>query len=252
MKFSVITLFPPLIQAGLESSILGKALEKGVASAEVVDLRDHCNDKHRQADDAPFGGGGGMVMKAEPVMQAIAAAKEKNAKARVIFLSPQGKPLTHAKVMELAGLEGLILLCGHYEGIDQRALDAAVDEELSIGDYVLTGGELAALVVIDAVTRQLPGALGDENSAKNDSFFDGLLDTPHYTRPAELNGSKVPDVLLSGDHAAVKKWRREQALLNTFTKRPELLKAVALSAEDKKFLDQIPGLIRDQRKERES
>ncbi len=234
MKFRVITLFPEMIEAVLSASVIGRARERGVFSLEAVQLRDYCQDKHRQADDAPFGGGGGMVMKAEPVLKALRAAKEGGL--RAIYLSPQGRPLTHAKVMELAKLEGLVLLCGHYEGVDQRALDSGVDEELSIGDYVLTGGELAACVLIDAVARQLPGALGDESSASNDSFYGGLLDFPHYTRPASLPEGEVPAVLLSGDHQAVAKWRRQQALLATRNKRPDLLERAALSNEDMEFL----------------
>jgi len=179
------------------------------------------------------------VLKPEPVFEALAACKAKDPAARVIYLSPQGPALSHAKVLELAALPGLILLCGHYEGVDQRALDALVDEELSIGDYVLTGGELAAAVLIDAVARQLPGVLGNQASAQADSFADGLLDFPHYTRPASFEGREVPAVLLGGDHAAVARWRRQQALLATHAKRPDLLQRAALGPEDIRLLEEL-------------
>ena len=180
-----------------------------------------------------------MVMKAEPIIKAVRQAKEKNPKARVIFLGPQGKRLDHAKVMQSLNQETFILVCGHYEGVDQRALDAVVDEEISIGDYVLSGGEYAACVFIDALTRQLPGVLGDENSAPNDSFYNGILDYPHYTRPAELPEGKVPEVLFSGNHEEVAKWRRNQALLATMNKRPDLLDRAPLSSEDLESIQQL-------------
>ena len=238
MKFSVITLFPEMVAAPLSQSMIGKAREKGIVEVEVKDLRDFCEGKHRVADDAPFGGGGGMLLKAEPLIRAVKACKEASPGAKVIYLGPQGTTLSHAKVMECAGEKSFILICGHYEGVDQRALDSLVDEEISIGDYVLTGGELAACVFIDAVTRQLPGALGDENSAKNDSFFNGLLDTPHYTRPASLPEGDVPAVLMSGNHEEVARWRREQALLATLKRRPDLLETAPLTDQDREFLKQ--------------
>jgi tRNA (guanine37-N1)-methyltransferase len=239
MKAQVITLFPGILQGALSESILGAAQERGLFSAELVQLRDFCHDKHHQADDQPYGGGGGMVFKPEPVFAAVAACKAKDPLARVIYLSPQGPPLNQAKVLELAALPGLILLCGHYEGVDQRALDAVVDEELSIGDYVLTGGELAAAVVIDAVARQVPGVLGNQASAQADSFADGLLDFPHYTRPASYAGREVPAVLLGGDHAEVARWRRQQALRATYLKRPDLLAETQLSVEDIRLLEEL-------------
>jgi tRNA (guanine37-N1)-methyltransferase len=239
MKIQVITLFPDMLSGPLEASVLGKARQRGCFELDLIDLRKYCTDRHRTADDTPYGGGGGMVMKAEPVCMAVEDCRQKNPGARVVYLSPQGRPLDHAKVMTFSQLPGLVLLCGHYEGLDQRAIDACVDEELSIGDYVLTGGELAAAVLIDAVVRQLPNALGNESSAKTDSFCQGLLDFPHYTRPAAFKGQEVPEVLLSGDHGAVALWRRQQALKATFLKRPDLLKAVALDREDLLFLNAL-------------
>lgn len=240
MKFFVVTLFPKLVAAPLAESIVGKARAAGVIDLEVLDLRDYCEGKHRVADDASFGGGGGMVLKAEPLLRAIQACKASNPEAKVIYLGPQGTRLTHSKVMECAEKpdKSFILICGHYEGVDQRVLDSVVDEEISIGDYVLTGGELAACVFIDAVTRQLPGALGDENSAKNDSFFNGLLDTSHYTRPASLPQGEVPAVLLSGNHEEIAHWRREQMLLATLKRRPDLLDTAPLTDKDREFLKQ--------------
>ena len=236
MRFVLVTLFPDLVEAALGHSILKAARDAGKISWECVDIRTHCSDKHQQADDAPFGGGGGMVMKARPVIEAVGEAKKRAPSAKVIYLSPQGRVFDQAKAAELAGADELILLCGRYEGVDQRALDACVDGELSIGDYVLTGGELAACIVVDAVARLKPGVLGNGASAGADSFSDGLLEHPHYTRPAGGAEGEVPAVLLSGDHAAVAKWRRQQSLKNTYEKRPGLLKAAALTNEDRAYL----------------
>jgi len=241
MRFSVITLFPDMVEAPLSASMVGRAREKGIVSVDVVRLREFCEGKHQVADDAPFGGGGGMVIKAEPVIKAVKSAKEANPGARVVYLGPQGKRLDHSLVMRSLDQKGFILICGHYEGVDQRALDAVVDEEISIGDYVLSGGEYAACVFIDALTRQLPGVLGGEDSAKNDSFFNGLLDFPHYTRPAELPEGKVPEVLFSGNHEAIATWRRRQALLATLKKRPDLLEEAGLSGEEKAYIQQQRG-----------
>jgi tRNA (guanine37-N1)-methyltransferase len=238
MKFSVITLFPRLVELPLAESMVAKAQAAGLVKIEIKDLRDFCEGKHRVADDAPFGGGGGMVLKAEPLIRAVQALKQADPAAKVIYLGPQGTKLDQAKVMDCASEKSFILICGHYEGVDQRALDAVVDEEISIGDYVLTGGELAACVLIDAVTRQLPGVLGDENSAKNDSFYNGLLDYPHYTRPASLPEGEVPAVLLGGDHEATARWRREQSLLATLKRRPDLLETAPLTDKDREFLKQ--------------
>lgn len=223
MKVQVVTLFPGMLEAPLSASMTGLAREKGLLDLSLVDLRRYCADKHQTADDTPYGGGGGMVLKAEPVALALKACKEADPGAKVIYLSPQGRRLDHALVMELASRPGLILLCGRYEGVDQRVLDKFVDEEVSLGDFVLSGGELAAAALVEAVTRQLPGVLGNDKSAPADSFYDGLLDFPHYTKPAEWEGMKVPEVLLSGDHAKIAQWRKQEALKATRLKRPDLL-----------------------------
>jgi tRNA (guanine37-N1)-methyltransferase len=238
MRFLVLTLFPEVIEGALGSSITAQARKKGLLDWQAVQLRQYCPDKHQTIDDRPFGGGGGMVMKAQPVVDALRAAKQALPGARSIYLSPQGRRLDQAKVKELAGHNGLILLCGHYEGLDERAL-AEVDEELSLGDYVLSGGELAACVVVDAVARLLPGVLGNEDSAPNDSFEQGLLEHPHYTRPAQGELGEVPAVLQSGDHAAIARWRREQSLANTLKKRPDLLEKAALDKQDRQFLKDL-------------
>jgi tRNA (guanine37-N1)-methyltransferase len=209
-SFEVLTLFPRMVAAPLEESILGKALEKGLLRVRVTDIREHASGKHRVTDDVPYGGGAGMVMKPEPLVAAIEAAKAREPNARVILMSPQGRPFTQRIAQELLQVESLILVCGRYEGVDERVL-SWVDDELSLGDFVLTGGELAALAVIDAVARLMPGVLGNADSPRNESFAgEGLLEGPQYTRPPEFRGLRVPDVLLSGDHARVDAWRREQ------------------------------------------
>jgi tRNA (guanine37-N1)-methyltransferase len=222
----------------LESSILGRAAAQGLIRVELIDIRAYSDRKHRNTDDDPFGGGAGMVMLAQPIVDAIEANPVKG---RRIYLSPRGRTLTQSVVEELAAEEELLLLCGHYEGVDQRALDLAVDEELSIGDYVLTGGELGALVVIDAVSRLIPGVLGREDSSVDESFSSGLLEYPQYTRPREYRGLAVPEVLLGGNHAEIDRWRREEALRLTAARRPELLEKVSLDARDRAFLS---GLTR--------
>jgi tRNA (guanine37-N1)-methyltransferase len=236
MKIEIVTLFAQMVDEALSHSIVGRARKNGLMQVNTVDLRQYCHDKHRHADDEPYGGGGGMVLKVEPIVEAVQACKERLPGAKVVFLGPQGRRLDHAAVMEYAARTELILLCGHYEGVDQRALDAVVDETLSIGDYVLTGGELPACVLVDAVTRQQPGALGDEDSAKNESFVDGLLDYPHYTRPAETLGRAVPAALQNGNHAEIARWRREAALEATFKLRPDLLEQAPLTQADAEFL----------------
>jgi tRNA (guanine37-N1)-methyltransferase len=237
LKVQVITLFPGMLEAPLAASMVGIARERGALDLRLVQLRDFCMDKHHTADDTPYGGGGGMVLKAEPIGKAVMACKAADPDAKVIYLSPQGKRLDHAVAARLAASPGLILLCGRYEGADQRALDRWVDEEISLGDFVLSGGELPAACLVEAVARLLPGVLGNEGSAPADSFFDGLLDFPHYTKPAEVEGRKVPEVLLSGDHARIAAWRREEALKATFFKRPDLLEKVGLSARDRQVLE---------------
>lgn len=222
MKIKVLTIFPGMFAPVMEESILGRAAQKGLLSVETIDIRAFTKDKHRRTDDYPFGGGAGMVMTAQPVVDAIRHASE-NFPAKRIHLSPRGQVLTQQKARELAGEENLILFCSHYEGVDQRALDLCIDEEISIGDYVLTGGELPAMVLIDCVARLIPGVLGSEDSAQDESFENGLLEYPHYTRPAEFEGIAVPEVLLSGHHANIVAWRREQSLAVTKKRRPDLL-----------------------------
>lgn len=245
MQFDVITLFPEMFSALTESGVTRRAFEENRCSLFLSNPRDFTHDRHRTVDDRPYGGGPGMVMMAQPLEDAIRAAKErqrqcKMPESRVIYLSPQGKPLNHQKVMELKDLPGLTLLCGRYEAIDQRLLDSHVDEEISMGDFVLSGGEIPAMALMDAIIRQLPGVLHDQLSAVEDSFVSGILDCPHYTRPPEYKGVPVPDILMGGNHAEIEKWRRRQALLMTAGKRPDLIEkadlAGELSSEDKAFL----------------
>ena len=232
MQFDAITLFPEMFRALTDWGITGRAAKQQRYVLRTWNPRDFTTDRHRTVDDRPYGGGPGMVMLARPLSAAIAAAKAQQAKIgvtpRVILLSPQGTPLTHVGVMRLAAEAGLVFLCGRYEGIDQRLIDTEVDEEISVGDFVLSGGELPAMALMDAVIRQLPGVLSDAQSVIQDSFVDGLLDCPHYTRPEEYNGMHVPEVLLGGDHAAIEKWRHQQALASTLTKRPDLIEAARL------------------------
>jgi tRNA (guanine37-N1)-methyltransferase len=242
LNFDVLTLFPGMLEGPLHESILKRAREKGLLNITVRNIRDYTEDKHKTADDSPYGGGAGMVLKPGPIFGAVEAlhAEHPGEPFLTILLSPQGRLFDQQRAEELSGEKRrIILLCGHYEAIDERVIDALVDEELSIGDYVLTGGELAALVVIDAVARHLPGVLGDEESAYRDSFGDGLLDHPHYTRPAEFLGRKVPDVLLSGNHADIDRWRRRESLKATLKKRPDLLATADLTEEDRKTLEEL-------------
>lgn len=237
MQIALVTLFPEMFSAVGEYGVTGRAIGQGLVTLHYCNPRDYTEDTHRTVDDRPYGGGPGMLMKVDPLQQAIAAARRTaGAGARVIYLSPQGGTLDHAKVVELSGLEGLVLVAGRYEGVDERLIEAEVDEELSIGDYVLSGGELAAMVVVDAVIRQLPGTLGHESSADEDSFADGLLECPHYTRPELYAGRRVPEVLLSGDHEKVRRWRLKQALGRTWERRPELLESRPMEAEEETLL----------------
>lgn len=237
MNFHVLTLFPDMIRNGFQTSITGRAAEKGLLSLETVNIRDFSVNKHNRVDDYPYGGGAGMVMQAEPVCLAYESVAERlPGKHRVLYMSPQGKVFDQEMAKELAKEEDLIFLCGHYEGIDERVLEEIVTDEVSIGDYVLTGGELPALVIMDAVSRLLEGVLHNEESAQFDSFHDNLLEYPQYSRPEEWRGKKVPPILLSGHHANVERWRREQSLLRTKARRPDLLERAALTREDKKFL----------------
>ena len=240
MKIDVISLFPPMFEAVTNYGITGRAIKNGLLSLRVWNPRDYTEDRHRSVDDRPYGGGPGMVMMVEPLAKAIAAARSEQASGvKVIYLSPQGRKLDHAGVMELSQREGLILLAGRYEGIDERLLETEVDEEWSIGDYVLSGGELAAMVVVDAIARQMPGALGDEDSAQQDSFVDGLLDYEHYTRPEAYSGRVVPEVLLSGDHEKIRRWRLKRSLGRTWLRRPDLLERLELDSEQKHLLEEF-------------
>jgi len=226
-----------MFDAVAEYGVTGRAVGQGLVRLSCCNPRDYTVDTHRTVDDRPYGGGPGMLMKVDPLRQAIAAAREDaGADARVVYLSPQGRPFNHGKAVELSRLHGLVLVAGRYEGVDERLIEAEVDEELSIGDYVLSGGELAAMVVIDAVIRQMPGTLGHESSAREDSFAEGLLDCPHYTRPETYKGRGVPEVLLSGDHDKVRRWRLKQALGRTWERRPDLLESRALRAEEETLL----------------
>ncbi len=237
MHIAIVSLFPETFTAVSEHGVTGRAVDEGLVTLSHINPRDFTTDRHRTVDDRPYGGGPGMLMKIDPLQQAIAAAREKaGTSPRVIYLSPQGRRFDHARAAELAQESGLVLLAGRYEGVDERLIETAVDEELSIGDYVLSGGELAAMVVIDAVTRQLPGVLGHELSAQEDSFADGLLDCPHYTRPEEFEGRQVPEVLLSGDHDKIRRWRLKQALGRTLERRPDLLEGRAMTPEEQDLL----------------
>ncbi|OFZ92431.1 MAG: tRNA (guanosine(37)-N1)-methyltransferase TrmD [Betaproteobacteria bacterium RIFCSPLOWO2_12_FULL_62_58] len=244
MQFDVVTLFPPMFDAVTECGVTGRAREKGLYQLVLWNPRDFAANTYRTVDDRPYGGGPGMVMMAEPLEKAIAAARQRQKSSgvkapRVIHLSPQGRLLHHLLVMELAQEQGLVLLAGRYEGVDERLIRRSVDDEISIGDYVLSGGELAAMVVMDCVVRQLPGALGDAESAHQDSFVNGLLDCPHYTRPEVYQGDAVPPVLLSGNHAEIGRWRFKQALGRTWQRRPDLLEARVLSAEERALLEEF-------------
>lgn len=243
MRIDVVTLFPELVETVGRYGVVGRAIDTGIASLHCWQLREFATDRHRTVDDAPFGGGPGMVLKAEPVLAAVAAARAAaRAPVRVAYLSPQGRRFDQAAACELAGRERLLLLCGRYEGVDERALERVVDEEWSCGDYVLSGGELPAMLMIDAVVRLLPGALGDAQSAQQDSFMHGLLDHPHYTRPQRLDGRAVPPVLLSGDHARVARWRLQQALARTWRRRPDLLEGLELTDEQRRLLDEYRAM----------
>ncbi|SEQ36939.1 tRNA (guanine37-N1)-methyltransferase [Ectothiorhodospira magna] len=248
MRFDVVSLFPGWVASVADWGITGRARDRGLLSLHGWDPRDYTHDRHRTVDDRPYGGGPGMVMKVDPLRQAIQAARHADPRpARVIYLSPQGRPLDQAGVQRLATLPRVILLAGRYEGIDERLIQLEVDEEWSIGDYVLSGGELAAMVLIDACARLLPGVLGDALSAAQDSFSQGLLDCPHYTRPEVVDGLAVPEVLLSGDHGRITGWRRKQALGRTWERRPDLLAQQELSEADCRLLEEYQRELADPR-----
>lgn len=233
MNYHVLTLFPDMVRDGFMTSITGRAMEKGLLSLNTINIRDYSTDKHRHVDDYPYGGGAGMVMQPEPIYRAYTDLTAKiGKKPRVIYVTPQGRVFHQDMAKELAGEEDLIFLCGHYEGIDERLLEEIVTDYVSIGDYVLTGGELPALVMMDAISRLVPGVLGNESSAENESFQDSLLEHPQYTRPPEFLGRSVPEVLLSGHHARIEEWRRRQSVKRTYERRPDLLKKADLSKED--------------------
>jgi tRNA (guanine37-N1)-methyltransferase len=240
MKFDIVTIFPRMIEAGLAEGVVSRGIARGALDVAVHDLRDHTSDRHRTVDDVPYGGGPGMVMKPEPLVRAVEHIRTRRGQPdAVILLTPQGRRFTQAGAVRLSGLAHVALLCGRYEGIDERVRDLVATEELSIGDYVLSGGELAALVVVDTVGRLVQGVVGDEQSVEEDSFARGLLDYPHYTRPGEFAGLKVPEVLLSGHHAEVRRWRRKAALARTLERRPDLLDAAQLDDEDRVLLGEI-------------
>jgi tRNA (guanine37-N1)-methyltransferase len=240
MKFDIVTIFPRMIDAGLAEGVVSRGIASGVIDVQVHDLRDFTADRHRSVDDVPYGGGPGMVMKPEPLVRAVERIRmTRGVPDQVIVTSPQGRAFTQREAERLAGLEHVALLCGRYEGMDERVLSLVGADELSIGDYVLSGGEVPALVIVDAVSRLVPGVVGDEQSVEEDSFSRGLLDYPHYTRPAEFGGLKVPDVLLSGHHAEVRRWRKKEALARTLMRRPELLDSAALDEEERALLEEL-------------
>lgn len=242
MNFHVMTLFPDMIMKGLGTSITGRAMEKGLIHVEAVNIRDYSQDKHLHVDDAPYGGGAGMVMQPGPIYRAWQALAEKiGKKPRVICMTPQGAVFTQKIAKQLSGEEDLVFLCGHYEGIDERVLEMIVTDYLSIGDYVLTGGELPAMVMIDCISRLVPGVLNNEVSAEFESFSDNLLEYPQYTRPEEFMGRKVPEVLLSGHHANIEAWRRQQSLIRTAKRRPDLLEGACLTEKERAFVEQLRG-----------
>jgi tRNA (guanine37-N1)-methyltransferase len=239
MRIDVVTLFPEMLRGHSEYGIQGRALAQGLLELVTWNPRDFTTDRHRNVDDRPYGGGPGMVMQVQPLVAAIRAARAAGPAAPVIYLSPQGNRFTQDRARRLAGLERCILVAGRYEGIDERVIALEIDEELSLGDFVLSGGELPALVIMDAVTRLLPGALGDADSAQEDSFMDGLLDYPHYTRPEQIEGLRVPEALLGGHHAEIRRWRQKQALGRTWQRRPDLLAGLTLSDEQQTLLDEF-------------
>ena len=238
-QFFVLTLFPEMIQQTLSHSIMGRAQKEGHISVEAINIRDYTLNKQKHVDDYPYGGGAGMVMQAQPIYDAYQSSAEKAKGARVVYMTPQGRPFTQRIAEELSKEENLVFLCGHYEGIDERIIEEIVTDEISLGDFVLTGGELAAITIIDAVSRLVPGVLGKEDSFADESFSDGLLEYPQYTRPPVFHGKEVPEILLSGHHANIAKWRREQSLIRTVKKRPDLLEAAELTAKERQFVERL-------------
>lgn len=240
MKFHVLTLFPEMIRQGFGTSVTGRAMKKGLIELNAVDIREYSKDKHKHVDDYPYGGGAGMVMQPEPIELAYEdIAKNMQKKPRVIYVTPQGSVFRQSLAKEFAKEDELVFLCGHYEGVDERILEEIVTDYVSIGDYVLTGGELPALVMMDAISRLVPGVLNNEDSAEFESFHDNLLEHPHYTRPVEYHGKRVPDVLLSGHHENIDRWRREQSLKRTLERRPDLLETAVLTSKDLEYLQSL-------------
>ncbi|MBT1073063.1 tRNA (guanosine(37)-N1)-methyltransferase TrmD [Pelotalea chapellei] len=239
MKFDILTLFPAMFSGPFDESIIRRAKDKQLIDISLHNIRNFATDKHQTADDAPYGGGAGMVMKVEPLAGCIESVKSQHPSSKIIITSPRGRRLTHAVASELASLPGMIIICGRYEGIDERIRELYVEDDISLGDFVLSGGEIAAMTIVDAVTRLLPGVLGSGESAETDSFCDGLLEYPHYTRPTEFKGLKVPDVLISGNHENIRKWRRRESLRTTRILRPDLLDGIELTREDRKFLAEL-------------
>ena len=238
-QFFVLTLFPEMIQQTLSHSIMGRAQKEGHFSVEAINIRDYTLNKQKHVDDYPYGGGAGMVMQAQPIYDAYQSIAEKAQGARVVYMTPQGRPFTQRIAEELSQEENLVFLCGHYEGIDERIIEEIVTDEISLGDFVLTGGELAAITIIDAVSRLVPGVLGKEDSFADESFSDGLLEYPQYTRPPVFHGKEVPEILLSGHHVNIAKWRREQSLIRTVKKRPDLLETAELTAKERQFVERL-------------
>lgn len=240
MRIDILTLFPEMCLSVLSESIIGRARENGFVEINCINIRDYTLDKHNRVDDAPYGGGTGMVMQAQPVYDCFSALCDSLGKRpRLIYMSPKGKTLTQQRVKELSEYDNIAILCGHYEGIDERVLEEIVDEEISVGDYVITGGELPALILTDAISRMIPGVLPNEDAYTLESHYSGLLEYPQYTRPFEWMGRQVPEVLISGHHANIQKWQREQSLITTLNKRPDLLEKAELSDEDRVFLKKI-------------
>lgn len=239
IRFEVLSLFPEMFESPFSCSILKRAGEKGLLEIRLHNIRDYAEDRHRVTDDAPYGGGGGMVMKVEPIDRALTSIVGERSNDLIVLLTPQGEPFDQESARELSSYSRIILVCGHYEGVDERVRRHLVDREISIGDYILTGGELSAMVVVDAIARLIPGVLGNDGSASADSFSDGLLEYPHYTRPADYRGWQVPEVLLSGNHREIQEWRRRESIRRTRLKRPDLLKKAHLSGKDKKILESL-------------
>lgn len=241
MRIDILTLFPEMFEPIIGTSILGRAKEKGILTINPINIREFAKNKHRQTDDYPYGGGPGMVMSPQPLFDAFYHVLDGSPDAKVIYFTPQGKTLNQEMAKEYARQSHLVLLCGHYEGVDQRVIDRFVDEEISIGDYVLTGGELPSMVFIDCVSRLIPGVLGSDLSAQDESFSNGLLEYPHYTRPQTYEGMSVPEVLLSGHHEKIDRWRKKESLRNTLIKRPDLLEGADLTLEDIRTIERLKG-----------